>query len=306
MAATDQNDKRASFSSTGPTVELAAPGVGVNSTQLGGGYVEFNGTSMASPHVAGTAALIRADWTLSVADVRARLQLTADDLGDAGKDNQYGYGLVDAEEAGDLGLSNYPPSVSITSPADPNLSFDSGALVTFQGTASDTEDVGDLSGSIVWTAGNQQLGTGAEVSASFADGEHTITASVTDSGSKTGSDSVTITLGSPPAGPALYLVVTTDKQSYSNRENVLIDVMVLDGDTLFSELIDGAAVHIDLTTAKGKKLTGNNTTNIFGIASFVYKVNSKRDGVGDYRIDATATKTGYGPGSGEIIIQVIN
>ena len=53
VAATDPQDRRASFSSTGDTVEVPAPGVTINSTRLGGGYIEFNGTSMASPHVAG-------------------------------------------------------------------------------------------------------------------------------------------------------------------------------------------------------------------------------------------------------------
>ena len=53
VAATDPQDRRASFSGTGDTVEVPAPGVTINSTRLGGGYIEFNGTSMASPHVAG-------------------------------------------------------------------------------------------------------------------------------------------------------------------------------------------------------------------------------------------------------------
>ena len=96
VAATDQNDGRASFSSTGDGVELAAPGVGIKSTKLGGGYVKYNATSMASPHVAGAAALAIA---AGITDVRTQLQTTADDLGDTGRDPQYGFGLVDADEA---------------------------------------------------------------------------------------------------------------------------------------------------------------------------------------------------------------
>ena len=55
---------------------------------------------MASPHVAGTVALVlAANPALAPDDVRATLQATADDLGEDGFDNYYGHGLVDAEEA---------------------------------------------------------------------------------------------------------------------------------------------------------------------------------------------------------------
>ena len=133
VAATDKNDNRASFSSTGPTVELAAPGVTINSTKLGGGYTEFNGTSMASPHVAGTAALVIAAGITDANgngkindDVRTRLQKTADDLGSAGKDGQYGYGLVDADEAAVLPVANTAPvanNVSATTNEDTSVSI---------------------------------------------------------------------------------------------------------------------------------------------------------------------------------------
>ena len=110
VAATDLNDERARWSSTGPAVELAAPGVGIYSTYIGGGYATYSGTSMASPHVAGTVALMIAAGITT--DIRNELQSTADDLGDSGLDWLYGYGLVDAEEAAGVigGILDPPPA----------------------------------------------------------------------------------------------------------------------------------------------------------------------------------------------------
>ncbi|MBI2787779.1 MAG: S8 family peptidase [Elusimicrobia bacterium] len=57
VAASDYADKLAGFSSRGPEVDFIAPGVDVLSAKLGGGFASYSGTSMASPHVAGLAAL---------------------------------------------------------------------------------------------------------------------------------------------------------------------------------------------------------------------------------------------------------
>src|SRR3989344_1015439 len=98
VSATDSADNPASFSNVGPEVELAAPGVSILSTYKGGGYATLSGTSMATPHVSGVAALAwEANPLLTNAEVRALLQSTADDLGAVGKDDLFGYGLVDAE-----------------------------------------------------------------------------------------------------------------------------------------------------------------------------------------------------------------
>jgi len=92
VAATDSNNKRASFSSTGPAVEIAAPGVGILSTTPNNTYSSYNGTSMASPHVAGAAAVLwSTNRNLTNNQVRQKLKDTALPLGDA---NHYGAGLV--------------------------------------------------------------------------------------------------------------------------------------------------------------------------------------------------------------------
>jgi len=93
VSASDSNNKLASFSSRGPSVELIAPGVNIKSLYPGNYMVSWSGTSMASPHVAGSAAVLwGADTSLSNVQVRQLLRDTAQNLG-LSADNQ-GYGLV--------------------------------------------------------------------------------------------------------------------------------------------------------------------------------------------------------------------
>ncbi len=108
VSATDSANAIAYFSSRGPEVDLAAPGFNIYSTYKGTGYNTLSGTSMASPHVAGVAALVVSLPTLcdtdgdnkcSPAEVQTRLQATAEDLGATGLDELYGYGLVNAAAA---------------------------------------------------------------------------------------------------------------------------------------------------------------------------------------------------------------
>ena len=98
VAASTDNDRRASFSSTGSAVELIAPGSSILSTLPGDNYGTYSGTSMASPHVAGVAGLVKAfDSGLSNADIRQILQDTAEDLGLSS--NHQGFGLARADLA---------------------------------------------------------------------------------------------------------------------------------------------------------------------------------------------------------------
>jgi len=109
VSATDTSNNIASFSSRGPEVDLAAPGVSIYSTYKGSTYRTLSGTSMASPHVAGAAALVLttpvgafdadSDGVWDPAEVQGKLEARATDLGTAGKDNLYGSGLVNAFSA---------------------------------------------------------------------------------------------------------------------------------------------------------------------------------------------------------------
>ncbi|MEW6399952.1 MAG: S8 family peptidase [Bacillota bacterium] len=98
VAATAADDSVPDFSSRGPEVDIAAPGVSILSTWKGGGYATASGTSMASPHVAGTAALyLAARGPASPDQVRQHLMATAEPL--PYPSTWVGAGLVDAQAA---------------------------------------------------------------------------------------------------------------------------------------------------------------------------------------------------------------
>jgi subtilisin family serine protease len=79
VAATDHNDALASFSNYGAgSVHLGAPGVNILSTSFAGTYRSLSGTSMATPHVAGGAALILATGYLSVGALKDALLAAVD------------------------------------------------------------------------------------------------------------------------------------------------------------------------------------------------------------------------------------
>nr|WP_309221794.1 S8 family peptidase [Halorussus sp. MSC15.2] len=96
VSSTNSNDGLSNFSSTGPEVDIAAPGSDIYSTYVGGGYDTLSGTSMACPHVAGAAGILRAQG-YSNAAAKDRLLSTAEDIGLSS--NEQGNGLLDVERA---------------------------------------------------------------------------------------------------------------------------------------------------------------------------------------------------------------
>jgi len=107
VGATDSDDKIASFSQFGPHISVSAPGVKILSTfptyknAIGmTNYGKISGTSMACPYVSGLSALVRSTFPeLKGPEVRAKIEKSADDLGDAGFDPHYGWGRVNVAKA---------------------------------------------------------------------------------------------------------------------------------------------------------------------------------------------------------------
>lgn len=109
VAAYDKHGKIANFSAVGETVDFAAPGVEIYSTYLNNQYVNMNGTSMACPFFAGVIALLlskhkkqveegKENDCQTVEQIKEHLLKYTVDKGYTGKDNYFGYGMVDVEK----------------------------------------------------------------------------------------------------------------------------------------------------------------------------------------------------------------
>jgi type VII secretion-associated serine protease mycosin len=100
VASYQQDGAISPFSTAGAYVDVAAPGTSILSTLNDGGWGYKSGTSMATPQVAGTVALMRSEHpTETAAQIRAHLLATADDAGAPGVDPSFGWGRVDPARA---------------------------------------------------------------------------------------------------------------------------------------------------------------------------------------------------------------
>jgi len=240
--------------------------------QPASGYEPWGGTSMATPHVAGVAALLwSGDPSLSNVQIREAMNATAMDLGDSGRDMYYGNGLVQALNAlAYLGIGpvDTSPVVIISSPADGAI-FDSETMISFAGSAIDEED-GDLSAEIEWTSNlDGALGIGANISFALSDGTHTITANVMDSADNHGIASILISVGNPHTDS---ISVSDIDMWYSRRgRNYTIYTAVTIQDSEQVE-VSGAIVEVSMTlpgggTSSSIGVTGSDGTVTFSVSS---------------------------------------
>ncbi|TFH05189.1 MAG: PKD domain-containing protein [Methanosarcina sp.] len=215
VGATRYDGNRAYYSNYGYALGVMAPGGDMTVDQNGDGHKDgilqntfnpttkdpadfsywfFQGTSMATPHVSGVAALLISEGANGPDEVRAAIQDTATDLGTSGWDNYYGYGLVNATAALEYITStpneNMPPVAEANGPysvVENSVYFSSegsydpdGIVVSYEWDFGDgTEKSSDQNPSHTYST----------------EGNYDVTLTVTDNGGATDNDEATVTIG---------------------------------------------------------------------------------------------------------------
>ena len=189
VAATDNRDQKASFSNYGSTtVDLGAPGVNILSTTMGNSYSFFSGTSMATPHVSGAAALVLSVCSLDTAALKSNLLNNVDPIPalsgitvTGGRLNVNKALLACGAPTPDFSLSASPASQTVAP----------GASTTYNVTVTQS---GGFSGTVTFSPSGLPAGAGADFSPPSVNGSGSSTMTVTTSGATPpGSYTLTIT-----------------------------------------------------------------------------------------------------------------
>ncbi|GIF17761.1 type VII secretion-associated serine protease mycosin [Actinoplanes tereljensis] len=240
VAATGQGDAVAPFSTAGAYVDIAAPGAGIVSTYPGNRYVGMNGTSMATPHIAAAAALLRSvDRTLNPDQIEAALESSAVDLGAPGRDDDYGHGRLDIVAALDKATTPEP------APADPTPTEPTPTPTQTEEPEQDVIDAGETerqaefgesttTSFTVTSAADPVAGREVDVCLSVDDADFTCTREVTAADG-------TVTRDQPATAPfrvrlAIPGTETTATVSYRVRAHVTLSA---DGHGAITVSIDG-------------------------------------------------------------------
>lgn len=161
VGAVDRNFTRATFSSTGPAVEVSAPGVGILSTYLNNQYAYLSGTSMATPYVTGELALLKQAYPhLTNEELRMVLIEHTRDLGRAGRDPYFGYGFIQASSFLEtIMFEEVNPVTGLVLSAD-SITGSLGSSVNIKSTATfKNGDVENVTSETIWSSSNPAVAT---------------------------------------------------------------------------------------------------------------------------------------------------
>jgi len=198
VAATNWSDGKASYSNYGPQTAISAPGgdgerspysLIVSASRSADGSFAFNaGTSMATPQVAGVAAMLWATGMHDASAIRARIMETADDLGAPGRDPQFGAGRVNLYRA-ITGLDPNAPPVPVTGA----YTGSEGVAVAFSSAGS--ADPNGKAITYLWNFGDGSTSTAANPTHTYVDNRpgsapYDVTLTVTDASNRSASTTV--------------------------------------------------------------------------------------------------------------------
>ncbi len=280
VGATGYDKIRAGYSNGGPQLDVVAPG-GDTSEDLNHdgygdgilqetfsrrnwGYYFYQGTSMATPHVAAVGALVRSkDATASPDTIRTRLRETATDLGPTGHDNEYGYGLVNPIAALNS-TSTGTGGGTVTDPVNqsPVAAFTFGCtdlICSFDGSVSSDPDGDTLTFS--WDFGDGSASTSQKPYHSYtSEGGYLVTLTVSD-GALSSEDLQTVTV-SAPAVSDINLTATGTKK----RGVMTANLSWTPSDLSVDVYRDGARIDSGITSGTYQDVLGK------GSGSFLYMV----------------------------------
>jgi subtilisin family serine protease len=241
------------------------------------GYEYWEGTSMATPHVSAAAALL---WStnagLSNAEIRTAMNQTALDLGVVGRDNAYGYGLVQAYDAWVYlggGSANQPPVASFTYTCDAlSCAFDASASYDPDGSLA----------SYAWNFGDGHTATGVTANHTYAaDGTYTVTLTVTDDEGATGTDAQPVSVSSGGTGGTMHVAGIGMWYTRAGANYIVYTRVTILDDA--NAPVSGATVYLTTTLPSGSTASGSGVTGTDGSVTF----NVKSKSTGTYTSEVT-------------------